>query len=310
MATPTSVYITWKTGRPSGTVLTYDLRWRILGASSWTVVTGIAPTSLDGEYHITGLPLNTTVEWQVRGVNGAGTSAWSGSWQCSTEPPPPSTTRYSFLSCGNGWTLMGQTTQLYGLDHLIGMYVTGLADGVVLEPQIVAPDGSITLPFPASDIKVGLAFTAQLQTPYIEAGSPTVQGRRKNIPAVTVRVDRSAGMEVGTNQPDGSAQTPQQIAPPWTNMNDDPIVNPGTYTSPGGATVTNLFTGDLRVPVTAQWAKPGQVAVQQRKPQPLNVTATIPEMVEGDTTEQGYAPRQQQQQQGGGPRGPGEWMLR
>lgn len=279
----------------------YIVQYRALGTSTWTQINGITATSVV----ISGLVGSTEYEWRVKPDNGD----FSVIATCTTE-----SFTFQFLTCQNGFTVTQPTTKLWGFDHLIGMQVTGLLDGVPMPPVTVASDGSVTLPFAASNIKIGLAFTPQLQTPYLDAGTPTVQGRRKDIAAVTVRVDRSAGPEVGTNQPDGAAQTPIAIAPPWSNMTaDNPwSVQKQTYLSPAGQTVTKLFTGDLRVPVTADWQTPGQVAVQQTQPLPLQVTAVIPELLEGDTIEQSYsqqqgaAPRGQPQQ----PRGPGMWMLK
>jgi hypothetical protein len=302
MATTTSITATWSAGS-GGVPDTYDFRWRLQGTTPWTTVTGLVVTT----YTVSGLPQGTTIEWQVRAVNGVGTSDWSAIATCTSQY------QYSFFACGNGWTLSAPTVKVYGLDHLIGMFVVGLLDGVPLTSQIVADDGSVTFPFAASNWKVGIPFTAQVQTPYLDGGNPTMQGRRKNITAITVRVSAGGQPEAGTNQPDGSVQMPQAIAPPWSNMTPVPVTTtptpstPPTYTSVGGQTVTKLVTGDLRIPVTAEWAKPGQVAVQQTGPQPLTVIATIAEFLEGDSVEQVFSPQQQNNSR---PRPPGTWMLK
>ena len=222
---------------------------------------------------------------------------------------------------GGSWTLTAPTSVVTGLQHLAGMTVTGLADGVVISPRVVAADGSVTLDFPASYITVGLPFGVQVQSPYIDTGqAPTSQGRRKTVTAVTVRTEASAQVQVGTNQPDGSAQIPPVLAPPWSGLQAIPDQG-ATYTTPGGATAQLLFTGDIRVPVTPDWNKRGQVAVQQVNPLPLQVTALVPELMEGDPPEQGYSQREdagqqapQQAQEGPPPdrrgRPPGPWMLR
>ncbi|WP_338870218.1 fibronectin type III domain-containing protein [Spirosoma sp. SC4-14] len=43
---------------------TYDLRWRPVGVTEWTVVSGLG----SGYYTLTGLPEDTSIEWQVRTV--------------------------------------------------------------------------------------------------------------------------------------------------------------------------------------------------------------------------------------------------
>jgi hypothetical protein len=66
------------------------------------------------------------------------------------------------------------------------------------------------------------------------------------------------------------------------------VPNLGTPTvNGGGQTVYPLFTGDLIVTVPPDWQKPGQVAVQQTHPVPLNLTAVVIEHLPGDIPEVG-----------------------
>ncbi len=46
-----------------------------------------------------------------------------------------------------------------------------------------------------------------------------------------------------------------------------------------------LYTGDIRVPVSSSYQKPGQVALEQDEPLPLNVIAFIREVSPGDIPE-------------------------
>lgn len=237
-----------------------------------------------------------------------------GTWNLSPSSAVQTGGTWSFLACADKWTVARPTIKVYGLDHLVGLSVTGLVDGIVLPPTVVAADSSVTFPFEVSNIKIGLPFTAQVQTPYLDTGNPTVQGRRKDIVAVTVRVDSSATPDVGSNQPDGGAQVPPAIAPPWTNMfpavTADPDIVPTSYLSPAGQPVTKLFSGDFRANIKADWDERGQTAVQQTQPLPLSVVAVIPEVLEGDTSEQTYSDKQRGNG-GQGDRGaPGMWMLR
>ncbi len=214
-----------------------------------------------------------------------------------------------FAASGN-WTLATPVNSL-NAPHLAGMSVVGLADGVPIGPITVQSTGLVPLPFTASNVKIGLSFLPQLQTPYLNGGEPTIQGRRKAINAVTVRVAASGQFQTGVNQPDGAAQSPPQIGPTWPGMANYqiPTPGPGTYTSPGGQQVTQLWTGDVRQIVDDSWAKPGQIAVQQTLPLALEITAVVPEYLSGDLPEQTYSP---QQGQGGGqsqPRPPGRWAL-
>jgi hypothetical protein len=170
----------------------------------------------------------------------------------------------------------------------------------------------VVLPFPASYVTLGLSFTVQLQTPYLDTGNPTVQGRRKDLTAATVRVDASAAPMVGSNQPDGGSFTPTRVGPLWTNMQpavtQDPQQFPATYTNPAGKTVVDLFSGDFRANLQPGWDTRGQIAVQQTLPLPLAITALMPEALIGDLPEQAISPPQ-----GGGgeqgSQGPGLWMI-
>lgn len=234
-----------------------------------------------------------------------------------TAPAPPSTLRLPvrFLLCQpTDWTLTQPVRTVYGLDHLAGMYVIGLADGVLIGPLLVSSDGAVTLPFPASAIILGMSFTPQVQTTDLDAGTPTIQGRRKDILAVTARVKSSLGVQVGSNQPDGAALDPPQNAPTWSGMQtiQTPAQSP-SYISPSGQLVTLPITGDLYASIPGEWDVPGQVAVAGTPGQPLYVLAVIPEILEGDTVEQTYAKapeqgRRPQQKRGERPV-PGMWMI-
>jgi hypothetical protein len=177
------------------------------------------------------------------------------------------------------WTLTEPTTIVGGLYHLIGAYVTGLADGNPIEPQMVASDGTITLPVAASSIVVGLGYTAQLQTPYFDAGEKMLsQGRRKRITAATVRVELSRGLQMGANQPDGASLSPIQVAPAWSDMDNVPDRRAPTYNGLAPA----LYTGDIRIPIKGDNDTRGQVALQQVNALPMTVLAAIPEILEAD----------------------------
>lgn len=176
------------------------------------------------------------------------------------------------------WSIAAPVKTVYGLDHLEGMQVSILADGVVVAPQVVT-DGTVTLPQSATQIVVGLGFAAQVQTLYLEIpGAVTIQGRRKEIDSVVLRIDASgAPFDVGVNQPDASVQ-PGQITVPWG-------ASPASAMTPVQGMLGNdtplqpfaLNTGDLYTTVFDQLGMTGgQVAVQQTGPLPLSVLALVP----------------------------------
>lgn len=186
------------------------------------------------------------------------------------------------IALSGNWTMTAQVTVLTGLRYLAGLTVTGLADGVVIPPTVVNAQGSITLAKAASSITVGLAFTPQLQSVYLDAGEPTVQGSRKKIAAVTARIEASGSFKIGSNQPDGSIQSPAQIALPWSLTAADTTAQPDKAIVPYNSSAVPLWSGDLRIPVPGGWNTHGQVAVEQDLPLPLQVLAFVSEILPGD----------------------------
>lgn len=189
------------------------------------------------------------------------------------------------LTAGN-WAIINPISTVYGLNHLEGMTVSILADGNPVTPQVVE-NGSIVLPQAASSIVIGLGFTAQLQTLYLDFPAPvTVQGRRKRVFNVVLRLEDTGGpFQIGTNQPDASVQ-PNDANVPWTEaggMSDVGVPFPNQSPLQPFA----LFTGDIFVNVGAQLGSDkGQVAVQQTNPLPLNLLALIPWTQIGDQASQ------------------------
>jgi hypothetical protein len=102
-----------------------------------------------------------------------------------------------------------------------------------------------------------------------------VQGKRKNIYAVTVRVKNGRGVRVGANMANSQDGTPIG----WTMPTE--IKDPANGTLAG--LTQPLFTGDERVNIPASWRKGGQVAVSQDWSYPVDVLAVIPEEVMGDS---------------------------
>ena len=96
----------------------------------------------------------------------------------------------------NQWTMTAPVSTVSGLDALNGMTVSILADGNVMPQQVVA-GGSVTLLQPASSVIVGLPYTCQLQTLYLDTGEPTSQGKRKKVNAVSIRAKDSRGLQAG-----------------------------------------------------------------------------------------------------------------
>ncbi len=172
------------------------------------------------------------------------------------------------ISAG-AWTIVTPTTTLTGLDHLDGKQVVGLADGVAFGPLTVV-GGSITLGAAASNIVAGLKYTQQIQTlrltmDDLQPGS--IQGKRKLVPGVILRLDCTKGISVGQ---DFNNLTPV----PEANDIDSNFVglNPG-----------ELFEGDAFVVIGASWDDKGDICIEQDLPLPASVLGIIIQAVPGDT---------------------------
>ena len=196
------------------------------------------------------------------------------------------------------WTMTAPVSTIGGLQHLAGATVTGLADGNVIPPTVVSATGTIALGTPASQVIVGLSFLPQFQTVYLDAGEPTVQGQRKKISAVTVRLENSRGVSMGTNQPDGSTRSPMVINPGWNSgpggLSIVPDDGPNFPLKPYNALSTPLRTGDIRIPVGGGIGTTGQVALQQSNPLPMQILSLYPEVLPGDTAQTQWPKKQQQ----------------
>jgi hypothetical protein len=162
------------------------------------------------------------------------------------------------------WTLDKPGTKVYGLDHLEGQPVAVLADGGVVN-GLVVHDGSVTLPGPATKVIAGYAFQAQLQTMPLDLGNEinSVQGKRKKVGALTVRVKDSRAVKAG-----------------MTFDTVTPIKELNRVTVMG--LPIKLITADERIVMDPLWDVPGQICIQVDDPLPTTILGVIPEVVVGD----------------------------
>lgn len=165
-----------------------------------------------------------------------------------------------------------------GVVHLAGQVCTGLATddtgNVTVFTTTVSITGTFTLPAPPSPatgytrVTVGLGYTAQLQTLGIDTGDPTIQGKMKLIPNVTVRVKDTLGLSIGT-----SFDT-------LVTMDDLVIGNVGKDTNQ--IVTTAMVTGDAVQALDPLWQVPGQYCIQSSDPWPATILGLIPQItVEG-----------------------------
>lgn len=166
-----------------------------------------------------------------------------------------------FVDCGLAYN-GSPVTVISGLDHLNGAAVSIIADGNVVPSQTVT-NGAITLLHPASTVIVGLPYSADLQTlPMDVPGVATVQGKRKSISAVTLRLENTRGLKVGPDQ--------QNLTEIKERIREN-------YGQP-----TPLITGDERVVISPSWNTQGSIWIRQDQPLPATILGIIPEGRGGD----------------------------
>jgi hypothetical protein len=185
------------------------------------------------------------------------------------------------------WSIGTPLTSFSGLEHLEGMTVAILADGSVSPNQVVT-NGTITLPTPATQVTVGLPYVCQLQSMHAEIPGAMVQGKRKRVSGVTVRVANTRGLKVGQDQPIAAVQ-PNQAELPWNQAPNFMTEIPDGSNSLRANAAIPLFSGDHYVTTAGDWnttdgqASPGMVAVMQEYPLPAEILAFVPTLDVGDT---------------------------
>ena len=198
--------------------------------------------------------------------------------QAITNVIPDNTNNIPIPALYGQWTETTPIQTITNLNHLEGMTVSILADGGVLPSQVVV-NGTVTLPQPSTLVTIGLPFTSQLQTLFLEPpGQETIQGKRKNIYSVSARFENSRGMSIGGNQIDASTQ-PYGVNVTWTNMIE---IKERNATINAGFAIP-LYTGDYYTNIPASWDTRGQIALQQNYPLPMNVLSLVANFQVGDS---------------------------
>ena len=170
-------------------------------------------------------------------------------------------TKAWFVDCGLEYSGSPKTV-FTGLDHLDGAQVAILADGNVQPAQTVS-NGTITLEHPASTVITGLPFSADLQTLDMDVqGMGSVQGKRKSISAVTLRLENTRGLKAGPDQ--------------------EHLTEIKERRQEGYGQAIALRTGDERLVLSPSWNTHGSVWIRQDQPLPATVLGLIPEVRGGD----------------------------
>ena len=162
-------------------------------------------------------------------------------------------------------------TTFTGAQFLAGAIVTGLADGVVIPPFMMAANGTFTLGVAASKVTVGIGYTCDLQTLPLELGDPTVQGKVKKINSVDILVADTLGLSIGSS---------------FNNLVDMQDLIQGNVSSmltgQDNQLITDLTNGQARTFLDPTYTVPGQYCIRQSDPIPATILGVVPNVTVGD----------------------------
>lgn len=160
-----------------------------------------------------------------------------------------------FLDCAVTYDFDTASDTLNNLHHLEGETLTALADGNVVDDLTVV-DGTVTLPFEASKVTIGLPYDALIET--LPLAIQTREGwtvaRRSTVGEAVVRVVKSRGLLVGPDDDHLDVVRPRQdeaYAAPNALKTGDYAVDVQAVTSDDGARVVVKSDGPLPMTITA-----------------------------------------------------------
>jgi hypothetical protein len=151
-----------------------------------------------------------------------------------------------------------------GLEHLNGQTVSILADGATHPDKVVA-SGTVTLDRAATEIHIGLPYSATLTTMRLEAGASdgTAQGKTKRFTNVVIRLDQTgAGLLYG----------PTAVTADMDELHLRDSFDPMSTALP-------LFDGDTEIlPWPEGYEQLGRLTLKHALPLPCTITAIMPQV--------------------------------
>lgn len=176
--------------------------------------------------------------------------------------PNPSGAREDGFFVDSGLPYHGPAiSTVLGLQHLEGRTVVGLADGAVvgLDGELVVSGGSVTLPFAASKIVIGLGYESLFESLSLSLNDRVTEGLVKAVGEVSLAVEGTTGIEVG-----GS----------WDDLNEHKARSFEDYgTAPELKTETIGITAGSDYDISG-----GRVCVRQRYPLPTTILSIAPKI--------------------------------
>lgn len=151
-------------------------------------------------------------------------------------------------------------SEVTGLDHFEGYYLSALVDGAVQAPKKVNA-GKLELDVPGFEISVGLNYTGIYVSMPLDPGPQPVigQGRQTRLDSVVIRFLSTVGGEFAS-VPETDEETPR-----WERM---------MAYDQGGAAPSEppaATSADRKINLAGEWSRRTAIAAQQRDPLPFNV---------------------------------------
>lgn len=157
------------------------------------------------------------------------------------------------VDCGISATSEPGATVWNGLAHLNGKTIDIVADGVVMQQQVVS-GGQITLPRPAFVVQAGLPFKTSIKTltPEVTGGTGSAQGNSMRIGEITLRFLETIGCKING----------QIVA--FRNLGTQVLDQP-----------PDLFTGDHRLENLGWERGQASLLIEQDQPLPFHLLCVI-----------------------------------
>ena len=178
--------------------------------------------------------------------------------------PTPASLVYvdsAFIYDGAGNAEGASVKELTKLHHLEGREVAIVADGNVLENQTVT-NGTITLQRSAKYIVVGIPYTSEIHTLPLDTGNGTISAEKKRIANVTLRLDKTYGIEV--------------------SVDNEKFVSQRNHIQELKFDSLPVYSGDLFMEMFPHHDRSGIVYLRQQYPLPIEVLGVIPDVQVND----------------------------
>ncbi len=204
-----------------------------------------------------------------------------------TAEPPPGTATADMFYVDAGLTYSGAPTNtVTGLDHLqavtdtvvqlgpIGILANGGVVSAKLNLNFPPFPVSVTLPYAASTVHVGLAYTSDLIPTAFEAGAAdgTSQGKIRRTNRVSLRLKDTVGGAWRAAGQGSAAPTFTALALPWSGS-----VENGTETARRMDAATPPFSGTVALDWDGGYVIDDSIWLRQADPLPMTLLSIFPQ---------------------------------